>query len=312
VWYAISVIELCDAIIRVWFFVESVMLLMIFVITTSLLQLSLCARSHEVLGLVADAESQKKIISSEKIKYIKKNYEHTLFGKQHLFYPATQAQRLLVLFMGAQKNKYLMWTWFWTDRENWKNTAYLFLRDDEFCWYIGNNKKSFIEDYSKIIAHYISVCALKANKVITIGSSMGAYGAILYAALLGLKGVIALNPQVNKESNEVLRYEIQKTESRWIDLDKVVASCPKVPCVSLTFAYDPRDQAASYALINVLKQRTQLLVIRRFPSSHHAIAPLVFSKKFLADEISYIENSTQFIETKDFIIEEKDDEFEFA
>jgi hypothetical protein len=247
--------------------------------------------------------------SQENMINIKRKYEHTLFDKQHLFYPASHAQRLLIFFTGAQKNKYLMWSWFWTDKENWKNTAYLFLKDDDFCWYIGNDEKSFIEDYSKIIKHYIAECHLTADRVITIGSSMGAYGAILYAALLELKGVIALNPQVNKESNEIIRYELQNTGSRWIDLDKFIAACQKVPCISLVFAYDPRDQAASYALIDALNDKTNLLILRRFPSQHHAIGPLVFSKKFLADEIDYIEKSTQFINTRQAFMQEEEIDF---
>jgi hypothetical protein len=137
---------------------------------------------------------------------------------------------------------------------------------------------------------------------------MGAYGAVLYATLLGLKGAIALNPQVNKESNEIMRYELQNTGSRWIDLDKVVSSCEKVPCISLIFAYDPRDQAAGYLLIDALKNKAQLFIVRRFPSSRHAIAPLVFSKKFLTDELNYIEHAAQFIKTKGGIVEECNDE----
>jgi hypothetical protein len=269
------------------------------------------ARAIVSLGLTFPFVGVSKI-PPEKLTYIKKKYELTLFDKQHLFYPATQAKRLVIIFTGAQKNKYAMWSWFWNDEENWKDTAYLFLKDDDFCWYIGNNKKSFIEDYSKIIVHYISAAGLQANQAIAVGSSMGAYGAVLYACLLGLKGAIALNPQVNKTSNEIARYAIQNTEDRWIDLDRFVSSCEQVPCISLIFTYNICDEAASYALIDALKVKAQLLIVRRFPSPHHYVAPLVFSKNFLTEEINYFENSTRFMATKSFVAEERDNEFDLV
>jgi hypothetical protein len=256
-------------------------------------------------SFVAIASTPK--LSLEKMKYIKNRYEHVMFGREHVFYPAQKAQRLIISFMGAAKGRYSMWTWFWDDKETWKDTAYLFLKDEDICWYVGNNEKSFIEDYSNIIKHYIAVCNVSKNKVFTVGSSMGGYGAILYATLLGLGGAIALNPQIDKASNEVTRYSIEHVGTRWLDLDKVISSYAKVPCLSLIFAYNPKDQAASYTLIDALKPKTGLLVVRRFPSNRHGIAPLVFSKKFVEQEINFLEKATCFMQPRDFIIEESEE-----
>ena len=107
---------------------------------------------------------------------------------------------------------------------------------------------------------------------------MGAYGAIFYATTLDLGGVIALNPQVNKTSNEVTRYSIENTGSKWQDLDKVIAAHAKAPNISLIFSHNPQDQAASYALLDELKQKSQVIMIKRKSSLKHAIAPFVFSK----------------------------------
>jgi hypothetical protein len=224
-------------------------------------------------------------ISHEKIAYIKTKYEHIMFGKEHLFYPARKAKRLLIIFNGTVKNKYSMFSWFWNDKEKWQNTSYLFLKDDTTCWYLGNNEISLIEDFSHIISHYITACKLTKDKVFTIGSSMGAYGALFYATILELGGVIALNPQVNKVSNEVTRYSISNTGSRWQDLDKVIAAHTKAPNISLIFSHNPQDQAAGYALL----EKSCVIMIKRKSSHKHAIAPLVFSKEFIEREIDYLE-----------------------
>ncbi len=265
--------------------------------------------SIEMLCELHQSNTQKSLIKKlppETITYIKSKYEHTLFTKEHLFYPAKKAKKLIILFNGANKNRYMMFSWFWNDKEMWRDTAYLFLKDDDYCWYLGNNEKDFVQDYSNIINHYIKVCKLTPDQVFTVGSSMGAYASIFYATMLGLKGVIALNPQVNKMANEATRYSIKNAGRRWQDLDKMLALHTKVPNISLIFAYDPRDEAAGYALIDELKKKSPMLLIRRHPASMHGIANLVFSKEFVESEINYLEKSTQFMETKSLIFDDDD------
>ncbi len=237
-------------------------------------------------------------VSPQKINYIKSKYEHTLFGKAHLFYPAQHPKRLWVTFTSANKNKYEMCSWYWNEQEKWTDTAYLFLKDDDFCWYLGNNKESFIESYSNIINHYISVCKLTKDQVFTIGGSMGAYAAIFYATILGLKGVVAISPQVDKASNEIKRYALENTGSRWQDLDKVVALYDKLPNISLTFSYNTRDESAGYKLIDAFKCKTSTIIIRRHPSLEHKIAQFIFSKEFIESEIAYLKDQRPFTKNK--------------
>lgn len=201
-----------------------------------------------------------------------------------------------------------MWSWFWNDREQWKDTAYLFLKDDDLCWYVGNNEKSAIQDFSHIIDHYITRCKLSKNKVFTIGGSMGAYGAILYAVLLGLKGVIAINPQVNKASN--ITRPLENAGDKWQDLEKVTAVHSVTPNVSLTFCHDPPDQAASYALLHELKQKKSITIIRRHPSLTHS-GSAGLSKEFIENEIAYLEAQEPLPEDKSMVFNEDDDEFDF-
>lgn len=246
--------------------------------------------------------------SETKMNYIKRKYEHTLFGKEHLFYPAKNPRRLLVVFNGAGAiGRYSMFSWYWKDDEQWSDTAYLFLRDDELCWYLGNNQSDFVQDYSNLIKHYIDVCKLKNDSVFTIGGSMGGYGALFYATVLGLKGVIAVNPQANKASNDITRFGINNTGNRWQDLDMVIKNSTTAPSVFLIYGNDPRDIAASDSLIEVLKEKAPVLIIRRHESEKHAIARLIFSKELIEDGISFIEKQRTFaIETKG--IDEYDNE----
>ena len=50
-----------------------------------------------------------------------------------MFYPAKKAVRLVIIFNGATKNRYMMFSHFWNNKEVWPDTAYLFLKDDDTC-----------------------------------------------------------------------------------------------------------------------------------------------------------------------------------
>jgi hypothetical protein len=241
-------------------------------------------------------------LSHEKINYIIGKYQRTMFDKEYLFYPAKSAKRLLICFSGAEqkygKCLYSQFSWYWQDDEDWRDTAYLFLKDDSRCWYLGNEKKDLINDFSNIINHHINICKLTKDKVFTVGSSMGGYGAILYATLLGLKAAIAVNPQVDKASQKN-RFGTSGVGNKWHDLDKIVALSPTVPNVSLIYGHCQQDQAACEILLDVLKKRGSTTIIRRHPSTEHAISSLVFSENFIKSEITYFENQVSFKEVRE-------------
>jgi hypothetical protein len=260
------------------------------------------------LSLIASPSFAVPKFSPEQINYIKGKYEHTLFNKEHLFYPAQHAKRLLIFFGGAVRGKYIMWSWFWDQQEKWHDTAYLFIRDDDFCWYIGNDAKDFFSDYANLINHYISVCNLRKDQVFTIGGSMGGYGAIYYATRLELKGAIAICPQVNKASNFSI-FGLGITGQRWQDLEKIVATNPNGPCISLIFSYFPSDEAAGYALIDKLKAKLPITIIRRYPSNEHS-GGAGLSKEFIENEVNYLDNQIPFIATKSLCFDEDMDGFE--
>jgi predicted esterase YcpF (UPF0227 family) len=236
--------------------------------------------------------------SPEKLASVKNKYEHTMLGKQFVFYPAQTPKRLVITLsgMGDRVGKYMMWTWFWQDHEDWHDTAYLFLKDDDKCWYLGNDKTSFIESYSNIITHHIAQCNLTPSQTFTIGSSMGGYAAIFYATILKLHAAIAVNPQVSNEtSSNLTRFDIDRTGSQWQDLDKLIANSKHTPLISLIFSRYRRDELAGFALLNVLKNKNATFVTRRHPSDHHSFSGL--SKAFIDHEINFLANQVPLIAT---------------
>ncbi len=225
-------------------------------------------------------------VFQEKIAYVKSKYEHLMRGKQYLFFPAEKPTYLYIIFTSAVQNKYEMWSWFWNDVEVWSDTAYLFLKDDDMCWYLGNDKCSFVEDYAQIIKDHITLTKVAQNNVFTIGGSMGGYAAIFYATVLGLGGAVAYNPQINKSSNSKrIRFAIENTGDKWVNLDDLLASYEKIPTISLLYGAYSKDFAAACDLLQVLKDKKTLVVFRHVDLKGHK--GLKITKKYIEGDLSF-------------------------
>lgn len=249
------------------------------------------------MNLNAASKPVELLSKQEKMCYVLNKYEHKMHGKESLYFPAKNAKRLVIIFAAVKKHVYNMWSWFWKDDENWKNTAYLFLKDDDTTWYLGNNKQSFVEDYCKIITSFIDTSRVPKDHVFTFGGSMGGYAALFYATILELGGAVIYNPQVNKKCNNIgsrPRYGIEKAENRWQDLDEVVKKQKKMPRISLVFGSYPHDQCAAYDLIETVKTKTDsLFVMRHITLPNHVIK---LTKDFIEKEIAYLDQPAPKIE----------------
>lgn len=220
--------------------------------------------------------------------YILNKYECELFGRKSLFFPATNPKRLIISFAPAG-DFYSLWSWFWRNNEDWQDTAYLFLKDANLTWYLGNNDKSLVNDYKEIIEHFIKVNGLSSNNVIAIGGSMGGYAAIFYAVICQLRGAIAFNPQINKVCATERGFPVIRTEDRWVDLDQLVASAEYVSHISLSYNDFHCDKCAGLKLIDQLQKRNSVTVFRKGLGKEHK--ELGYDKKFLETEIWYLENA---------------------
>ncbi len=244
-----------------------------------------------IITFLVIALYKAKTIHKLSIGYVLNKYQIKMRDRECLFYPAKNPKRLLIFFTGLKKNTYIMWSWFWREQEDWDDTAYLFLKDDDFCWYLGNSQQSFVEDYSAIINTFMERCKLSKEKVFTIGGSMGGYAAILYATRLGLKAAIAINPQVNKASKAIRGFD--DIGNKWQELEQVVAASQTVPDISLIYSYCPRDQAAGNALLDVIKQKGSLVILRRHDSDLHT-GGANLTKEFIETEIDYLEKQDRY------------------
>jgi len=246
-----------------------------------------------LLGLTQQGQAVDKNL----IQYVLNKYQHKICNRDCLFYPAKNPKRLLISFNGVAKNKYMMWSWFWKEDENWDDTAYLFLKDDDTCWYLGNNQQSFVQDYSTIINHFIAQCKISNENVFTIGGSMGGYAAIFYATTLGLKGAIAINPQVDRKSWKLKVRGFDDIGRQWRDLQQVVGSSQKIPFISLIYSYHIRDKSAGNILLETLKEKGALTLLRRHNSREHT-GDAGITKEFVEGEIRYFESLNNYNPTK--------------
>lgn len=221
------------------------------------------------------------------LDYVLNKYEHELFGRKCLFYPATNPKRLVIVFSGATPG-YNLWSWFWKDTEDWSDTAYLFLRDENKTWYLGDDKRRIVDDYLEIIQFFLTRSSLPSDKVISIGSSMGGYAAIFYAVIRSFKGAIAFNPQVDRASASG-SFSVGRAQSCWVDLDTVVASAVETPHVSLNFCSFSSDTLAAYKLLDQLKQKNSVTIFRKGQADTHTT--LKYNKKLIETDIWFIENA---------------------
>lgn len=130
-------------------------------------------------------------------KYVRGKYKVHMLGQHGIYFPCEKAKRLLVLFSSMGKDRYDRYSWFWQEDEHWAETAYLFLKDDSFNYFLGDDEKPLTQTFRKIILHHMVLANVKEEQVFTVGGSMGGYAAIYYASLMQLNGAIVSNPQLD-------------------------------------------------------------------------------------------------------------------
>lgn len=226
--------------------------------------------------------------------YIKTKYAHTINGRECIFYPAANPKRLVISFGYAIAGRYAMWTWFWRKDEKWTDTAYLFLKDDDLCWYLGNNAKPAFDDYCYMINYFVRLCGVPKDRVYTAGGSMGGYGAILFATILDFKGAIVDIPTVTRDiwqSYQPPNTTKIRSQDRWVDLDAVLARYKKVPLISLHHGRNKADVLAAHALMDVIIDRAPLIIYRTTSKSAHSV--FTITKASLEADIAYMERYQQ-------------------
>ena len=140
------------------------------------------------------------------------------FSSNGIYYPDTEESFEKTII---KNNRY---EWFGTTVK--RASKHIFLRDVHKEWYLkGINSR--INTQKKLL-DFLESEIIGYEEVITVGSSAGAYAAILFGCLLNAKTVIAFSPQYNlKLLLEQKRYPyihefIARGEEEWLDLDNIV------------------------------------------------------------------------------------------
>lgn len=208
--------------------------------------------------------------------YVLSRYEREYNGKPYLLFPGGKPRRLLVLFSGnAGRKTYNRYSWYWDKTECWEgDTAFLFLADADSHWYVGRSGENDVADFSHIISSVLAELKLTPRDAVTIGASMGGYGALFYGIRLGLAGVIAVNPQLCFAS--ALEYKEPSWETKmrecgtnFCDLVTLMGAHGPLPAIYLETSDNPADVAGLDDFLLKAKTLGGLFVLNRHIYDEH-------------------------------------------
>ena len=224
--------------------------------------------------------------------YVREKYGFSMFGFDGIYYPSPNAKRLVVFFSSMGKDRFDRYSWFWEQDEVWNYTAYLFLKDDSFHYFQGDDTKPLRESIKRIINHHMLLASVDNQSVYMVGNSMGGYAAIFFAFYLNAKAAIVSNPQVNFRSSQMhhfLNWErhIREVGTQWYDLDLFVRKYISKPHVYIEFGNYMADKCAGKDLVQALMEEECLVVVRRTNWTGHTVDALLKST---------IENAIHFFE----------------
>lgn len=158
-----------------------------------------------------------------------------------------------------------------------KAHKHIFLRDIFKQWYLKGINASI--DSPEKLAAFLQQETKGYDHIITLGSSAGAYAAILYGSLIGAHTVFAFNPQFEinsllKRSSEAINplvFRLKSSMSKWYDIVPFIN--PKTEIYYFYSKNSPWDKEQHNHIISM-----QNLHQICFKSAHHGIP---FIKKAL-------------------------------
>lgn len=200
--------------------------------------------------------------------YVRQKYGSIFQGQHYVLYPAKNASRLCVLFSSMGPNRFDRYSWYWDDAENWQDTAYLFIKDDTFRYFLGDDSQPLAQTFRKLIMLAMEMHGLTNKQVFTVGGSMGGYAALYYASFLRLNGAIISNPQLDYASARAHQFEnwerqIRSTGSQWQDLSEFIFRNEEIPNIYIEYGLYRADWLAATKLIEAVRGASESLLIAR-------------------------------------------------
>ena len=238
---------------------------------------------------------------------VRRTYGTQVDGVDFIYYPCANPKRLVVNFSSMGKDRFDRYSRYWDTSQQWDSeTAHLFFKDDDFTYFLGTDQKPKTTVYSRIIRQFQDANSLNLHQVYTVGGSMGGYGALYYALMLGLSGAIVCAPQINQRAmqahafNNWIRHA-RTTGSQWADLDLMVHRFAHIPYIYIEHGNYPADRLAVADFIGALDGRNTLLIHRHASWSEHTRDD-VLQKDLVDSTILYFETSRQMEKTYSTIV----------
>lgn len=228
--------------------------------------------------------------------YVRQKYEKKLFNCDVLYYPSKNPKRLIVNFSSMGKDRYDRYSRYWDPAEVWDtDTAYLFFKDDEYTYYLGNNSNPLSGNYFKIIKRFITMNNLTNKQVFTVGGSMGGYAALYYALALELNGAIVVAPQTTFRATQAHVYRnwekhIINIGAEWTDLDMMFGRFEKIPNIYIEHGHYRSDVLAVEAILKEIQHKKEFLqIIRKANWQEHTVDSCL-SKETIDSVVYFFEN----------------------
>ncbi|MCF5866930.1 hypothetical protein [Aeromonas veronii] len=222
--------------------------------------------------------------------YVRTKYGSQMLGQHIVYYPCTNAKGLIVIFSSMGKDRFDRYSWFWSEDEIWTEYAYLFIKDDSFKYFLGDDDKPLTQTFRKIILHHMTLANVSCDKVYTVGGSMGGYAAVYYACLMELKGAILANPQLDYASTRAHSYQnwersVRSTGSQWYDLHEFFYKFEKKPFIYIEYGEYRADELAAKKFIHAVMESEGLFIIRKTKWQGHTVDCL--TKETILNTITY-------------------------
>lgn len=228
--------------------------------------------------------------------YVRKKYEKQLFGCDVLYYPSIHPKRLVINFSSMSKDRYDRYSRAWDQTEKWDtDTAYLYFKDDNYSYYLGNDNNPLNGVYFKIIKRFMNMNNLSSQQVFTVGGSMGGYAAIYYALALELNGAIVVAPQTTLRATHAHVYRnwekhIINIGKQWTDLDMMIGRFKKIPNIYIEYGHYRSDVLAVESILCEIKHKKESLIIIRKANWEEHTVDTCLSQKTVESVIFFFEN----------------------
>ena len=186
------------------------------------------------------------------------------YNKTYCYIPCGSEKLIILLSAHNQNNKYFLFRSF---LENQKYDL-LFITDNN-TWYLDDDKGS---SYIKIFLEFIEIYG--SNNIIVFGSSMGGYGAVLFASELNINCLVC-NPQIDLNVSkdwawEELSNDINKIvkSNKQVDIIKKLEVCENNSVYFLIYGNNPLDVINANLFLTMCKNEKRMIVYQYDDDTH--------------------------------------------